>query len=133
MLCGFTDHFTNFALLIGAHHGAEKANECGDRDIYVTGSVESDLLLISSCGTGMCFFVAIFICFTDACKPLSKTVYGEQGYRIRRLRWNSTQKFLQNSNLPTPLLHSPSTSKSSSKTSLHSEGSSNPNLQEILL
>jgi len=95
LLCGFTSHFTNFALLLGASHAGLSSDKCEAAiEVYVTGSVENDMILIASCAGGMVFFFFLFWFLADNCKLISKFVYGE-GYRIRRLRFNSTQKFLE--------------------------------------
>jgi len=99
LLCGKTDHFTNFALLLGMASNAAK-EDCNPLDIYVMGSIENDLILITSCVAVMCFFgfCCFFIVFNVT--PVTKFVYGKEGYRIKRLRWNSTRSFIHNDVLP---------------------------------
>ena len=81
LVCGKTDHFTNFAILLTGVN-----EECGDNKDYVTGSYAGDLILVA-CFVGVviciCLLVIVFSAFSTS---ISKVVYGTEGHRIRTLR-----------------------------------------------
>ena len=83
--CGRTDHFTNFAILLGAGIGNDGG--CGDGNYqYVTGDWFGDLMLVMS----ICLLLIIICCvigfiFTVV-PPFKRIMYGKEGYRIVSLR-----------------------------------------------
>ena len=82
LLCGKTDHFTNFAILLAGNG----AGGCDDDGAYITGSLTGDLILVS-CFAGSCILFCLFIAlFTSIFPSCGKLFYGKEGHRIRTLR-----------------------------------------------
>ena len=81
LICGNTDHFTNFALLLS---GSGNNANCGDEDYWITGSGLGDFYLVLSCAL-FCLIVAlIFICVVLNNKNLQLCLMGREGMRISR-------------------------------------------------
>ena len=92
LICGNTDHFTNFALLLS---GSGNNGNCGDdEDYWITGSGLGDFYLVLSCAL-FCLIVAlIFICVVLNSKNLQLCLMGREGMRISRGRPTFTSKII---------------------------------------
>lgn len=85
LLCGNTDHFTNFALLLNGGSGKNKG--CGsDSDKWITGSGYGDLILVLSCALFCIAFGIIFIIAVNVVPPVKRIAYGREGMRIAKSR-----------------------------------------------
>ena len=84
LICGETNHFTNFAILLGGDGSGNK--DCSDGKDYVTGSVKGDVILISSCIGLLIVLGAIFIFLASFSKSARLMFYGQEGTRIKNLR-----------------------------------------------
>ena len=80
-LCGKTDHFTNFAILLAGL----PPEECDDSGEYVTGSLKGDMLLI---WLFIGFFVLLWVVLYFLCFfPKVRVCFvGDETYRIQTLR-----------------------------------------------
>ena len=82
-ICGETDHFTSFAILLGGGIG-----DCTDDSYaYVTGSFGGDLILVGCVAGLVCVvcFIFLIISFTP---PGKRLIFGEEGLRVVNLRSN---------------------------------------------
>jgi hypothetical protein len=79
-LCGKTDHFTSFAILLGAG-----IRECGDDYAYVTGSFGGDLILVGCIAAIVCLMgvLLVIMSYTPCGKKL---LFGKEGLRVTNLR-----------------------------------------------
>ena len=88
-LCGQTDHFTNFAVLLGGSvSGGNKGGKCGadsSNNEYVLGSWKNDLILTASVIGAMVVLGLLFIGLMTL-TPLRRFLYGSEGMRIITLR-----------------------------------------------
>ena len=79
-ICGKTDHFTSFAILLGGGLG-----ECGDDYPYVTGSFQGDLILVGSVAA-FCVMVGVFVILLSYTPLGQQVILGQEGSRIIHLR-----------------------------------------------
>jgi len=85
LLCGKTDHFTNFALLLQGN-GRGGSSACDSTiDEWLTGVWYGDLILILLCVLVM-VGIGIFIISISYWTPAKRIFYGEEGSRILHLR-----------------------------------------------
>lgn len=85
-ICGTTDHFTNFAILLGGAGG-----DCGDDAQYVTGDATGDLLLVLGLVVlffAICVMVYVIVTYVPFCHQF---FYGFEGSRVRSLRHTSRE------------------------------------------
>jgi hypothetical protein len=86
-LCGKTDHFTNFALLLQT--SSDGNNRCGSSEgMYITGDKYYDLLLILSCAGLMCCCCWFIIGFSYTPHG-RKLLFGKEHQRVSVLRMNA--------------------------------------------
>ena len=86
-MCGKTDHFTNFAILLGGGISGGKKGQCdesSDRG-YILGNWENDLILTASV-IGAVIVIGIVIIVATSFGPLKRLLYGKEGARILQLR-----------------------------------------------
>lgn len=81
LLCGNTDHFTSFALLLGGG-----LNGCSDSDDYILGDAWKDGVLIGSLTFALCCCFLIITILLAATPCGSRIVRGSEGHRISKLR-----------------------------------------------
>ena len=81
LICGNTDHFTNFALLLS---GSGNKGNCGDDgDYWITGSGLGDFYLVLSCALFCLIVAVIFVYIVLNSKNLQLCLMGREGMRIR--------------------------------------------------
>ena len=86
LICGDTDHFTSFAILLGA----VSEGECSDNS-FITGSATGDLILVASCVALICVLCVLLVVFASTGHG-RKYFLGKEGYRVYSLRtWASEQ------------------------------------------
>ena len=84
-ICGETDHFTNFAILLeNGRTGSKDSCNSFSAD-WVTHSARGDLILILVC-FAVVLAISIFIWFLSFFAPCKKLMFGKEGYRIVRAR-----------------------------------------------
>ena len=82
-LCGTTDHFTSFAILLVG--GSVKGDKCNEGLRYVTGSWEGDSGLVGAL-IFLMLIIALIIVGLSYVPFLRKVFYGEEGARVRETR-----------------------------------------------
>ena len=84
MLCGETDHFTNFALLLSGNAGGN--SRCGSSSMdWITGSITGDAILISIT-VGVVIGIGLLFLILANVPPLDRVVRGQEGYRLQKIR-----------------------------------------------
>merc|ERR1712137_1106909 len=85
-LCGVTNHFTNFALLLEGEVNGKSGGCSSFSGDFITGSYIGDLLL-SMAFVILAIIVVLFVwtCLTHF-PPLQKFVFGKEGARIKHVR-----------------------------------------------
>ncbi len=84
VLCGKTDHFTSFAILLAG--GSVEGSGCGgDSYLYVTGTWKGDSGLVGALILLMIVIGVILIGLSQI-KALNLVFYGKEGTRIRNIR-----------------------------------------------
>ena len=81
LVCGKTNHFTNFAILLSGVEGG-----CDESEDYVTGSYYGDLIMVACFVGVMILICCIVIGIATFSNRISRAVYGDEGHRIRTLR-----------------------------------------------
>ena len=85
LLCGETEHFTNFALLLsGGLNGGGSACESSSTD-WITGSIKGDFILLSTCVAVIILCLLIILCVSIT-QPGKRVIYGKEGFRIQNAR-----------------------------------------------
>jgi hypothetical protein len=83
-LCGNTDHFTSFAILLVG--GSVKGSKCGEvNQAYVTGSWRGDAGLVGAVVV-LVLVIAFLILALSYIPALDKVFYGREGARVRENR-----------------------------------------------
>jgi hypothetical protein len=82
-LCGTTDHFTSFAILLVG--GSVKGDKCNEELRYVTGSWKGDSGLVGALILLM-LIIALILVGLSYVPFLRKVFYGEEGARVRDTR-----------------------------------------------
>merc|ERR1712080_524851 len=85
LLCGKTDHFTSFAVLLGGNGG-----DCGGSNDLIFDEAWKDAALIVSITVTLVCCLLILTIFLAATKVGSRVVRGKEGDRVSRLRTEST-------------------------------------------
>jgi len=83
-VCGTTNHFTNFAVLLIGGQGV-KCNDCSSDDYYFTGRWEGDLAVSLSL-LFLFLVVAVFIIGLSYIPAFKRIYYGEEGTAIKQTR-----------------------------------------------
>ena len=84
LFCGSTDHFTNFALLLGGGGSTGQGGVCGESfNDYITGSILGDFLLILGLALFVCMICVIVVIIATI---FPKLALGSEGARIRKSR-----------------------------------------------
>ena len=85
LICGETDHFTNFALLLDGNGSG--SSDCGDDfDGWITNSWVGDFILILSC-FAFCIVIGLIIVILGTLVPtFNQFIYGNEGHRIQKSR-----------------------------------------------
>jgi len=82
LLCGKTDHFTNFAILLtgsSSHDGCHSMS-----GVYITGSWEGDLIL-TSCFIGVAVFLVVIIILLGSTVVGDRVALNTEARRIRNI------------------------------------------------
>ena len=89
LICGETDHFTNFALLLDGNGSG--SFDCGDDvDGWITNSWVGDFILIISC-FAFCIVLGLIIVILGTLVPtFNQFIYGNEGHRIQKTRHASS-------------------------------------------
>jgi len=82
--CGETDHFTNFALLLGSV-GADEC-ESGASDELIFDEAWKDGVLVASVAVGICCICLVILVLLVLVPGADRLVYGREGMRVRTLR-----------------------------------------------
>ena len=94
LICGETDHFTNFALLLDGKSGNGRSG-CDDFDGWITNSWAGDFILIISCFAFCIVFGFVIVVLGTLIPPTKKFIYGKEGYRIQKTRRASSSATTQ--------------------------------------
>ena len=89
-VCGKTEHFTNFAILLGGNGGGG----CEDDGDFILKNEKEDGILIAAVVAGLwsCLMCGVMVLlFTKAGRRM---LYGLEGTRIRNLRENRVQSYV---------------------------------------
>jgi hypothetical protein len=92
-LCGYTDHFTSFAILLSTSNSVVSGGGCGSKlkTNYITGSQNGDIALTVSV-IAFVFLIAVLVFVMFSYIPiLRKLALGPEGYRIYRLTHQSSK------------------------------------------
>ena len=82
-LCGDTNHFTNFAVLLGGIPGT--GNHCSSQNYFIFDKMWKDLVLISGIICLMCLLGTFLFLFSTT--PFGRDIiYGLEGSRIKQVR-----------------------------------------------
>jgi hypothetical protein len=81
LLCGKTNHFTNFAILLNGN-----TEKCNSSENYITGNLIYDLIIILSIICIIIILSLIIIITFSHFYPFKKILYGKEGWRIINLR-----------------------------------------------
>ena len=95
LLCGDTNHFTNFAILLGGDNGSH----CSNDSQYITGSWSGDIILIAVLIGSLCLLCFLIFLLSIFCSPCKRLIYGRKTYIQKSLQKNSQSEvelFVQN-------------------------------------
>jgi hypothetical protein len=95
MLCGRTNHFTNFAILLGGNNNAALFSNDVCSNAYVTGSFYGDLATTLSVAGFVMLLAIATILILGYTTFGNKVLYGPEGMRVRNLRTHSQSTQLQ--------------------------------------
>jgi len=84
LLCGETEHFTNFALLLNGGASGSSGCESSSED-WITGSIKGDFILLSTCVAIIILCILIILCVSIT-KPGKRVIFGKEGFRIQNAR-----------------------------------------------
>jgi len=83
LFCGTTTHFTNFALLLGGTGGSGCDSSS---EVYITGKLLGDVLLVVGCFVLICCIGAMIILLGTFVPPIRDFILGAEGARIKKAR-----------------------------------------------